>query len=72
MYTRILVPLDGSRSAEAVLPYVRLLAGNLKVPVELMAVIDIAEISRRIYAEQFTDLDKIIENQFTSLKFGGY
>jgi nucleotide-binding universal stress UspA family protein len=63
MYTRILVPLDGSRSAEAVLPYVRLLAGNLKVPVELMAVIDIAEISRRIYAEQFTDLDRIIENQ---------
>ncbi|MEX0799977.1 MAG: universal stress protein [Dehalococcoidia bacterium] len=40
MYKRILVPLDGSRLAEQTLPYVRLLAGKLSLPVELLRVID--------------------------------
>ena len=35
MYTKILIPLDGSKTAEKVLPYARFLAGNLKLPVEL-------------------------------------
>ena len=43
MYTRILIPLDGSKAAEKVLPYARALAGRLKVHVELMEVVDIAE-----------------------------
>ena len=42
MYTRILVPLDGSETAEKALPYARAFAGNLKVPVELLGVIDIS------------------------------
>ena len=37
---RILVPLDGSRLAEQVLPYVRLLANGFKSPVQLLHVID--------------------------------
>ena len=41
MYTRMLVPLDGSETAEKVLPYARALARSLKIPVELLAVIDI-------------------------------
>ena len=34
MYRRMLVPLDGSKTAEKVLPYARSLAGKLKIPVE--------------------------------------
>ena len=34
MYTKILVPLDGSKTAENVLPYARTLASGLKMPVE--------------------------------------
>ena len=43
MYTRILIPLDGSKTAEKVLPYAHYLAGRFKIPVELFAVVDIAE-----------------------------
>lgn len=40
MYTKILVPLDGSSLAEGILPYARGLVKALKVPVELFQVID--------------------------------
>jgi nucleotide-binding universal stress UspA family protein len=40
MYKKILVPLDGSKLAEGVLPYARLLAGALKLPVDLIRVND--------------------------------
>jgi nucleotide-binding universal stress UspA family protein len=40
MYNKILVPLDGSRLAEGVLPYVRSLATALKLPVDLLHVDD--------------------------------
>jgi len=39
--TKILTTLDGSALAEAVLPYVRMLAASLRVPVELISVIDL-------------------------------
>lgn len=41
MYRRMLIPLDGSKTAETILPYARFLAGSLKLPVELLAVIDV-------------------------------
>jgi len=40
MYKKILVPLDGSKLAEAVLPYVTFLATALQVPVDLLHVDD--------------------------------
>ncbi len=40
MYTKILVPLDGSQLSERVLPYARSFAKALKLPVELLQVID--------------------------------
>src|SRR5919108_2251020 len=43
MYTKMLIPLDGSKTAEQVLPYARFLTDRFKKPVELIAVIDIAE-----------------------------
>jgi len=61
MYTRVLIPLDGSKTAEKVLPYARSLASKLKVPVELMGVIDIAEMAAHISAEHARYLDKMIE-----------
>ena len=40
MYTKILVPLDGSRLAEQILPYASLLAEAFGIPVELLRVDD--------------------------------
>lgn len=40
MYTKILVPLDGSRLAEQILPYACLLAEAFEIPVELLRVDD--------------------------------
>ena len=40
MYTRMLIPLDGSEVAEQVLPYARYLARSLTLPVELLGVVD--------------------------------
>ena len=62
MYSKILVPLDGSKTAEKVLPYARYLAGKFKVPVELLAVLDIAEMATHITAERARHLDTMIED----------
>jgi len=40
MYSKILVPLDGSKTAEAVLPYSKFLAETLHLPVQLVHAID--------------------------------
>lgn len=62
MYDAILVPLDGSRTAEKVLPYARYLAGKFKVPVELLAVVDVVEIASHMTSEKVHFLDTIIED----------
>ena len=66
MYTKILVPLDGSAVAEQVLPYVRTLAGGLKIPVELMGVVDVAQLDSHIAAEKGRYLDTLIEDSVRS------
>jgi nucleotide-binding universal stress UspA family protein len=48
MFKKLLVPLDGSRIAEMALPYARLFANRFKIPVELMTVIDTAELDTQI------------------------
>ena len=40
MYTKILVPLDGSHLAEVILPYVFALGKAFHIPAELLQVID--------------------------------
>jgi nucleotide-binding universal stress UspA family protein len=62
MSTRLLVPLDGSKTAEKVLPYARHLAAALKLPVELLAAIDVAEVASHIAAEKARFLDTMIED----------
>ena len=61
MYTGILVPLDGSKTAEKVLPFARFLARRLKLPVELLEVIDVAEIGRRIPPDKAKFVDTALE-----------
>src|SRR5678816_447247 len=62
MYTKILIPLDGSKTAEKVLPYARFLAGSLKLTVELLAVVDIVEMATHISADRARYLDTMIED----------
>lgn len=62
MYSRILIPLDGSKTAEKVLPYARSLVGKFKVPVELLAVVDIGEIAMHMASEKARFLDTMIED----------
>lgn len=60
MYTRILVPLDGSATAEAVLPYAEAFAAGFKTSVELMSVIDIGAMTTHLAPDKVHHLDTII------------
>jgi nucleotide-binding universal stress UspA family protein len=57
MYSRILIPVDGSDSAEHVLPYARVVAKTLAVPVELMEVVDLAGYLAHIPPERAAHID---------------
>lgn len=60
MYTRMLIPLDGSKTAENVLPYGRILARTFQIPVELMEVLDIAGMASHVAAEKARRLDTVV------------
>jgi len=62
MFTRILTPLDGSKTAEKVLPYARFVAEQLKLPIQLLAVVDIVEMTTHISADRALHLDTMIED----------
>jgi len=62
MYSKILIPLDGSKTAEAVLPYARYLAGKLKIPVHLLAVIDVAEMALHSSSEKRWFIDRMVDD----------
>src|SRR4030095_6738834 len=62
MYTGVLIPLDGSKTAEKVLPYARFAAGALKLPIELLAVVDIVEMATHISADRARYLETMIED----------
>ncbi len=63
MYTRILVPLDGSATAEAVLPYAEALAAGFRTAVELLSVIDIGAMVTHLAADKVHHLDTIIATE---------
>ena len=70
MYTKLLIPLDGSKTAEKVLPYARFLAESLNIPAELTTVFDIAEFAGHIAPEKARDLNSIIHDGLgRSLKY---
>jgi nucleotide-binding universal stress UspA family protein len=60
MYKRILVPLDGSQVAEQVLPYARYLAGKLKIPVDLLGVVDLAALTSAMRMANVRNLETLI------------
>ena len=66
MYNKILVPLDGSKLAEGVLPYVRLLASALKLSVDLMHVNDPETVASFPQPMQGHDYLKKVAASFTS------
>ena len=63
MYSKILVPLDGSKTAENVLPFARCFARSLQIPVELMAVVDIMEMARNISAVEGLFFNTLIDDE---------
>ena len=63
MYNKIIVPLDGSTAAECALPLVRGLARRLAIPVQLLSVIDLREISRQVSAAEGLFLDRLAEDE---------
>lgn len=70
MYSRILVPLDGSKLAENALPLARCFARALQVPVELLAIVDLAETARRVAADHMTITSAFVED--AARAFGTY
>ena len=62
MYSKVLVPLDGSGTAEKVLPLARCLARGLQIPIELLAVVDIAEMARHISADQASSVRSLVDD----------
>jgi nucleotide-binding universal stress UspA family protein len=66
MYRRLLIPLDGSKTAEAVLPYGRTLARTLKSPVELLAVVDMDVLSTQVFHDRSRYFETIIAESVRS------
>ena len=63
MYASVLIPLDGSALAEQVLPYARFLAAGSKLPIELLQVIDLENLSLLTDPERGRYIDKLLEEK---------
>lgn len=68
MYTRMLIPLDGSKVAEQVLPYARFLAKALKIPVELLEVIDLEDLRLLANPERGRYIDTLLSERMEAGK----
>jgi nucleotide-binding universal stress UspA family protein len=62
MYAKVLVPLDGSKTAEKVLPLARCFARGLQIPVELLGVVDLAEMARHVTADQASMIRTLVDD----------
>jgi nucleotide-binding universal stress UspA family protein len=70
MYSKILVPLDSSKTAENVLPVARCLARSLQIPVELLGVIDIVEMAYQVSKDRVPMIRSMIDD--ASRRFAVY
>src|SRR5215468_8271424 len=68
MYTRMLIPLDGSKAAEQVLPYARCLAKALAIPVELLEVIDPEALNVLARPEEGRYIDTLVDEKTQTSK----
>ncbi len=66
MYNKIIVPLDGSKLAEAVLPYAGFFAGALQLPVDLIHVSDPQSVSSSLHPTRATDYLSQVATSFSS------
>ena len=62
MFGKILVPLDGSKTAENVLPLARSFARALQIPVELLGVIDIVEIAYQVARDRVSIITSLVND----------
>ena len=62
MYAKILVLLDGSKTAENVVPLARSFARGLQIPVELLGVVDVAEMARHGPPSQASMIRSIVDD----------
>lgn len=65
MYTRLLIPLDGSNVAEQVLPYARFFAKALTAPVELLGVVDPAPLADFSNVWEGRHLDRLVAEEIS-------
>ncbi len=63
MYKKILIPLDGSKTAEAVLPLARSWSTQLELPVELIAVVDTAELARSLATIERFYMNNLVDEE---------
>ena len=63
MFTKIVVTLDGSKTAECVLPYVRMISRNSNVPVDLVSIVDLLEMERGISAAEGLFFDTLADDE---------
>ena len=61
MFSRMLIPLDGSKTAEKVLPYARLLAAVSHLSVELLAVVEMTDIAGDISSNEAPYAEALIK-----------
>lgn len=60
MYSKLLIPLDGSRTSEKVLPFAHVLAATLKLPIELIEVVDVSAATAHVASDKARYLDAMI------------
>jgi len=60
MYKKLVIPLDGSATAEAVLPYAEAFAAGFKTAVELISVIDIGAMTTHLAPDRVRHLDNVV------------
>jgi nucleotide-binding universal stress UspA family protein len=65
MFTRILVPLDGSNNAEKALPYARALARALEIPVTLVTVV---ETGTEFFSKKVRHFETLIKDSLRSIE----
>jgi nucleotide-binding universal stress UspA family protein len=65
MYTRMLIPLDGSKVAEQVLPYARYLAKALATPVELLGIVDPVPLADFSEVWQGHDVNRLVAEEMS-------
>ena len=68
MYSRLLVPLDGSKLAEQVLPYARSLTKALAIPVDLLAAIDVEALGAVASPEQGRYVDTLVTEKTSNTR----